>query len=108
MRLDVGFVVLVQEGFYWLAINKGHVLADGVNGFHVVFHRHDTLGLLNPQNLNHLAVQEGHVIHVGRRGAELQGRLILHNPLRHRTGVGVGDRDNINTVIKVGCNGVFL
>ena len=95
----MGIVILVDECLGWLPVEEGHVLADRIPWGLVIVHWNQLLCVLNPQNLNHLAVQIGQVIYLGGLSGQLNHGLILHDPLGHRAGVRVRDRNHLNDVI---------
>ena len=60
---------------------------------------HELVGVLDAQNLQHVAVQLGHVVDVRRSLCHLHDRLILDDPLAHGGRVGVADRNHIHMVV---------
>jgi hypothetical protein len=109
MDFDVGFVVLVEERPDRLAREDRHVLGDRVHRLLLFRGRDDLADVLQPEDAQHLPVQLRHVVHLRRLGGELQRRLVLHHPLRHRRGVRVGDRQHVDpAVIILGAGGAGL
>ena len=92
-------VILEDERLCRLAIEEAHVLADRVLGLDVVVDRNQLVGVLNAQNFKHLAVQLGQVVNLRRTLGQLNGRLVLHDPLRHGRAVRVGHRDHVHHVV---------
>ena len=95
----VRLVVLVEERLDRFHLENCHVLPDRIDRLHVFWQRHKFGGVLYPQNLQHIAVQLGHVVNVRRRLGHLHDRLILHNPLAQSGCVGVADRDYVHMVV---------
>ena len=92
----MGVVVLVQERLGGLAFKHEHILANRVFGLLVFLHRHQFISVLNAQNLDHLAVQQGQVIDLGSALRKLHYSLILNNPLPHRCSIRVTDGDDFH------------
>ena len=65
----------------------------------VVRQGHELVCVLDPQDLQHLAVQLGQVVDVRGHLCHLDHGLVLHNPLAHGGRVGVAHRDDVNVVV---------
>ena len=99
MYRNVCFVVLVDERLRGLAIEERHVLRDRIARFLVVVHRHQLVGVLHAEHLNHLTVQMWEVINLRCALGQLDDRLVLHDPLSHGRTVGVRHGDNFYEVV---------
>ena len=99
VNLDVGLVVLLDECLDGLALEDVLVLLNRIDRGHVVFNRHQLGGVLDAKNLQHLAVQQRHVVQLGRSLGQLQDGLILDDLLRHGGGVGVAHRNDVDIVV---------
>ena len=96
---DVGFVILVDKRFGWLSVEECHVFADWIFWGLIVFRRNQFVCVGDTQHLNHLAVELGQVVDLRGLSGQLHHSLILHDPLRHRAGVGIRDRDHLDHVV---------
>ena len=99
MRHHVRLVVLIRKRLDWLHPQDCHVFRHRVAGGLIVLHRNQLVGVLDPKNLQHLPVELWQVVNLRSPLGQLQRRLILHDPLRHRCGVGIADRDHLNYVV---------
>jgi hypothetical protein len=61
----------------------------------------DVVRVLDAQHFEHLPMELTHIIQLRRLLSELQRSLILHHTLRHRGGIRVRHRNNIDATIKV-------
>ena len=101
MHGDVRLVVLIGEDFDRLLLEHGHVLRHRVLCFDVIGQLDDVVRILDAQHFEHLPMELTQIIQLRRLLSELQRSLILHHTLRHRGGIRVRHRDNINPTIKV-------
>ena len=99
MRGDVRVMVLVNKRFDGLAVQERHVLAERVARLHVIVDGHQLVSVLDTQHLQHLAVQVRQVINLWGLLAELDRRLVLHDPLGHRGAVRIADRYDLHHVV---------
>ena len=97
--LDVGLVVLVQERFDRLALEHHHVFGHRVFGLLVVWQRHELVGVLDAQHLQHIAVQQRQVVNLGGHLRHLDDGLVLHHALAHGCRVGVRHRDDVYVAV---------
>ena len=95
MHLNVRLMVLEDERLEWLALQDVHVLRNWILGLHVVWQRHELLGVLDTQNVQHGTVQLREVVNLRGHLRHLDHSLILHNPLAHGRSVGVTDRNDV-------------
>ena len=95
----VRIMILVDERLDGLTLEHAHVLSDWINRLHVVFNRHELVGVLYAQYLDHLTVQYWQVINLGCLACQLQHGLVLHDALGHRATVRVANRDHIHQVV---------
>ena len=96
---NVRLMVLVEERFNRVTLEERHVLGHRVAGFLVVRQGHKLVRVLDAENLQHVAVQLGHVVDVRGGLGHLHDRLILDDPLAHGGRVGVTDRNHIHMVV---------
>ena len=96
---NVGIVVLVDECLRWGTVQERHVLANRVTRGHIILNWDELLSVLDAQDFQHLTVQLGQVIYLRCTLCQLNSRLVLHDPLRHRCAVGIGHGDNLNHVV---------
>ena len=101
MGSDMRLVVLVQERLHRLLLQHGHVLGDRVHRLDVFRQLDDLAGVLNTQNTQHLLVQFTHVVQLWGLLSQLQGGLVLHDPLRHCSSVRVRHGDDVHTPVEV-------
>ena len=92
-------VVLRHERFGRLAFEDRHVLGDRVFWLLVIRQRHQLVGVLDAQHLQHVAVQLRQVIYVWRHLRHLNDGLILHNALRHCGRIGIADGNDVDVVV---------
>ena len=65
----------------------------------VLVHRNKFCRILDPQNIEHLSMQEGKIVKLRCTLGQLKNCLVLDNLLRHRSRIGIADRDNIHIVV---------
>ena len=99
VRGDMCIMVLIYEGFGRFAHKERHVLADWVFRRLVILNRNKLLGVLDAQHLQHLPVKLGKVIYLRCPLSQLDGCLVLHDPLRHSGSVRVTDWNHFRRVV---------
>jgi hypothetical protein len=99
VHTEVSLMVLLHERLDRFARQNVLVLLHWVRRRLVVLYRHQLVGVLDTQHLNHLTVKKGQVIQLRCTLGQLQHCLVLHDFLRHGCGVGVGHRDNVHHVV---------
>ena len=101
---NVGLVVLLDKRLDRLAVDQVHVLLHGVHRFLVVLDRHQLVGVLDAQHVQHLTVQERQVVNLRGHLRELNDRLVLHHALRQCGCVGVRDGDDLDMAeVRLAC-----
>ena len=96
---NVRLMVLVEERFNRVTLEERHVLGHRVTRLLVFWQGHKFVGVFDAQNLQHVAVQLGHVVDVRRSLCHLHDRLILDDPLAHSSRVGVADGNHVYMVV---------
>ena len=92
-------VVLLNKRFQGLAGKHVLVLLHRVHGNGIVVDRHQLGCVLDPQDLDHLAVQKGQVIQLRCSLGKLKNCLVRDDLLRHRGCVGVRHGDHVHHIV---------
>ena len=96
---DVRLMILIHEGFKRLTRHGVHVFRHGVTRLGVICKGHDLVSILHAERFNHLPMEIGEIVKLRSGLRELEHRLVLHNLLRHRGGIGIGHGNNINVIV---------
>ena len=99
MCSHVRFMVLIDKRLGWLTRQESHVFADRIAWLLIVFHWNKVFRILDTKNLQHLPVELWKVVNLRGTLRQLDGRLILHDPLGHSGRIWITDRDHFDDVV---------
>jgi hypothetical protein len=93
---DVGLMVLVHKRFNGVARKSVHVFTDWVSRPHIILYWDKFVGVLDTQNLDHLAMKLWEVVDLWGGLRHLQHCLVLDHSLGHRAAIRITDRNNFH------------
>ena len=99
MRHQMRFVVLISKRFNRLTTKDIHVLRHRVLRFLIPRQCNQFVCVLDTQHFQHLPMELRQVINLRGTLGQLNSRLVLHDPLRHRSGVWITDRNYLYRVV---------